>query len=156
MSKFTEWSPRLSAHRLALVAVCGVAGVALVAAAAAVAASSSSAAAPPGLTVQVVNNTKSSLPCCAVQVAFLPWAMQPQGSSLAVGATDEWVARLDDEGDFGSRVDYGGEAQGPGFVAVVDGTGPLSVTCEGTYQAGIPQISCQVHDATKSTPWVVT
>jgi hypothetical protein len=139
--------PRLFAHRLALIAVCVVAGVAL-------AASSSAGAVKPGqkVPIQVVNNTKSSLPCCAVQVALLPWAVQPQGSSLAVGATDEWVAQLDDAAQFGLRVDYGAAYQGPGFVAVADGTGAFSVTCDSKYQV----VTCQVQNPTATTPWIVT
>jgi hypothetical protein len=137
--------PRLSAQRLALLAVCVGAGVALVA-------SSSADADTPQqkVPIQVVNNTKSSLPCCAVQLAAGRWAVQPQGTSLAAGATDGWVAQLDDDAFFAARVDYGAAGQGPGFVG--GGDVPFSVTCESEY----PSVTCQVQNPSKTTPWTVT
>jgi hypothetical protein len=136
---------RLSVHRLALLAFCGVAGVSLVA-------SSSAGADTPGqkFPIQVVNNTKSSLPCCAVQLGAGRWAVQPQGTSLAAGGTDGWVAQLDDDGFFSARVDYGAEDQGPGFLG--GGDVPFSVMCESEY----PSVTCQVQNPTKTTPWTVT
>ena len=147
MSKFflaAAVLPRLSAQRLALVAFCGVAGVALVA-------SSSAGADTPGqqFPIQVVNNTKSSLPCCAVQLAAGGWAVQPQGTSLAAGKTDEWVAQLDDGGLFAGRVDYGAASQEPpGFVVT-----PLPFTVQCEWAASV---NCQVQNPTATTPWTVT
>jgi hypothetical protein len=137
--------PRLSGYRLALLAFCGVGGVALVA-------SSSAGADTPGerFPIQVVNNTKSSLPCCAVQLEAGRWAVVPQGTSLAAGATDGWVAQLNDDELFAARVDYGAAYQGPGFVG--GGEIPFSVTCESEY----PSVTCQVQNPTKTTPWTVT
>jgi hypothetical protein len=92
---------RLSAQRLALVALCVVAGVAL-------AASSSAAAAPPGLTVKVVNQTGYSLPNDTTAPMFGSWATQPPPGPLANNASAEYVAQLaSGNPSFGGNIGYG-------------------------------------------------
>jgi hypothetical protein len=139
---------RLSAQRLALVGLCVVAGVALAAS------SPAGAAAPPGLTIQVVNKTIYNLQT-DLQGAptFGSWAVAPpQGPPLPVGATATWVAQLDGNGGFMAYENYG-ETEGVGFSAYADGSStPFSARCS----VSNPHLTCQMQNATKTTPWIAT
>jgi hypothetical protein len=144
--------PRLLARRLALVAVCVVAGVALPASSA----GALVAATPPGLTIQVVNKTIYNLQTDEQGApTFGSWAVEPPSGpniSLAVNATATWVAQLDSSGGFMAYENYG-ETEGVGFSAYADGSSnPFSARCS----VSNPHLTCQMQYATKTTPWIAT
>ena len=139
---------RLSAQRLALVALCVVAGVALAASSAAVAGTPGGT--PGRVQIQVVNDTDNNLPCCTVQLQAGSWQTQPRGP-LGANTSDIWVAA---PGVFAANVDYGPANQGPGFQAKTD-VPPYESNFTVICDAG-DQVTCQVQKPTTTMPWTVT
>ena len=144
--------PRLLARRPALVALWVVAGVALAASASA---GAGVAAAPPGLTIQVVNKTIYNLQTDSQGAPlFGSWAVEPPSGpniSLPVNAMATWVAQPDGNGSFMANEHYG-ETEGVGFSAYADKSTPFEVRC----YSNNPRLTCQMQNATTTTPWIAT
>jgi hypothetical protein len=146
---------RLSVHRLALLAFCGVAGVALAASSAAAV----GVAAPPGLTVEFVNQSGSSLTHQGASALWGSWVVAPQGP-LANGATATYVAQLG-SGPPGSGPPqfFGGSIQyynNPYLILAVNGYADPSTPFSALCQNGNNVLTCNVQSATKTSPWIVT
>jgi hypothetical protein len=144
--------PRLSAHRAALVALCVCAGVALAASSAVVAAA---VASPPGLTVQVFNQTGSSLANDTGAPLFGSWAAPTPAGPLANGASAEYVAQLaTGNPSFGGEIDYGPDDRS--LVLTVNGYADPSTPFNATCYTDNKLFTCTMQNATKTTPWIAT
>jgi hypothetical protein len=136
----------MSAHRLAPLAACLGALVAL-------AGASSAGAGTTGLTIRIVNQTGDVLGNGAAGTVFGSFSVTPPITltTTSPGNTGTAVAALDSQGRFLGAIQYG--PQSVPFDIQADGgpQDPFGVNCTSQNQLW----TCSVQNATTTTPWVV-
>ena len=137
-------SPRRSAHRLAPLAVCLGAFVAL--------AGASPAGAGTTQSIRIVNQTGDVLGNGSFSTVFGSFSATPPTTLTTTSPRDTGtaVAASDGQGRFWGRIEYGPQSVPFTIVASGDPQDPFGVTCTSHNQFW----TCSVQNATATTPWV--